>query len=68
MQGHTNDYVEKTQPVDYGNGAAGFTYDWQGIVNNINLGLPPTGGVDLHGTHYGSSGPQRAVDDLTRDQ
>ncbi len=43
MQGHTNDYIEKTQPVDYGNGASGFTYDWQGIVNNINLGLPPVG-------------------------
>ncbi len=43
MQGHPNDYVEKTQPVDYGNGSAGFTYDWQGIVNNMNLGLPSVG-------------------------
>jgi len=43
MQGHTNDYVEKTQPVDYGNGDYGFTYDWQGIVLNMNLGLPPVG-------------------------
>jgi hypothetical protein len=43
MQGHTNDYIEKTQPVDYGNGYLGFTYDWQGIVANVNLGLPATG-------------------------
>jgi YVTN family beta-propeller protein len=50
MQGHTNDYVEKTQPVDYGNGARGFTYDWQGIVNNINLGLPATGGSTIFTT------------------
>jgi len=50
MQGHTNDYVEKTQPVDYGNGYAGFTYDWQGIVNNMNLGLPPTGPASIFTT------------------
>jgi YVTN family beta-propeller protein len=53
MQGHTNDYVEKTQPPDYGNedlfGYA-FTYDWQGIVNNMNLGLPPTGGHTIQTT------------------
>ncbi len=49
-QGHTNDYVEKTQPVDYGNGAKGFTYDWQGIVSNINLGLPATGGSSIFNT------------------
>jgi DNA-binding beta-propeller fold protein YncE len=50
MQGHTNDYVEKTQPVDYGNGAGGFSYDWQGIVNNINLGLPATGPASIFTT------------------
>jgi YVTN family beta-propeller protein len=50
MQGHTNDYVEKTQPVDYGNGGHGFTYDWQGIVNYINLGLPPTGPRSIFST------------------
>jgi DNA-binding beta-propeller fold protein YncE len=50
MQGHTNDYVEKTQPVDYGNGAGGFSYDWQGIVNNINIGLPPTGAPSIFAT------------------
>ncbi len=41
MQGHTDDFVEKTQPVQYGNArGAGLTYDWQGIVANINLGQP----------------------------
>ena len=50
MQGRTTDYVEKTQPVDYGNGAAGFSYDWQGIVDNINLGLPPTGPASIFTT------------------
>jgi DNA-binding beta-propeller fold protein YncE len=50
MQGRANDYVEKTQPVDYGNGASGFTYDWQGIVNNINLGLPATGPASIFTT------------------
>jgi DNA-binding beta-propeller fold protein YncE len=50
MQGHTNDYVEKTQPVDYGNGAGGFSYDWQGIVDNINLGLPATGPSSIFAT------------------
>ena len=41
MQGHTDDFVEKTQPVQYGNArGAGLTYDWQGIVANINLGMP----------------------------
>jgi DNA-binding beta-propeller fold protein YncE len=50
MQGRANDYVEKTQPVDYGNGAGGFTYDWQGIVNNINLGLPATGPASVFTT------------------
>ena len=48
MQGHTNAYVEETQPVDYGNSYGfGFTYDWQGIVKNINLGMPPTGGNSI---------------------
>ncbi len=50
MQGHTNDYVEKTQPVDYGNGGKGFTYDWQGIVSNMNLGLLPTGSGSIFTT------------------
>ena len=46
MQGHTNAFVEETQPVDYGNSNGfGFTYDWQGIVKHINLGLPATGGA-----------------------
>jgi YVTN family beta-propeller protein len=53
MQGHTNDFVEKTQPVDYGNGNnldyphEAYTYDWQGIVDNINIGLPATGGSTI---------------------
>ncbi len=48
MQGHTNAYVEETQPVDYGNSNGyGFTYDWQGIVKNMNLGMPPTGGNSI---------------------
>ncbi len=51
MQGHTNPYVEETQPVDYGNSNGfGFTYDWQGIVKNINLGKPPTGGNSIFTT------------------
>lgn len=53
MQGHTNDFVEKTQPADYGNednfGPA-LTYDWQGIVNHINIGLPATGGNTIQTT------------------
>jgi YVTN family beta-propeller protein len=51
MQGHTNAYIEQTQPVDYGNSnGSGFTYDWQGIVKNMNLGLPPTGGSSIFNT------------------
>jgi YVTN family beta-propeller protein len=51
MQGHTNAYVEETQPVDYGNSNGfGFTYDWQGIVKDMNLGLPPTGGNSIFNT------------------
>ena len=51
MQGHTNAFVEQTQPVDYGNSNGhGFTYDWQGIVKNINIGLPPTGGSSIFTT------------------
>ncbi len=51
MQGHTNAYVEETQPVDYGNSNGfGFTYDWQGIVKNMNLGLPATGGNSIFTT------------------
>ena len=51
MQGHTNDFIEKTQPVDYGNSNGfGLTYDWQGIVANMNLGLPPTGAPSIFST------------------
>ena len=51
MQGHTNAFVEETQPVDYGNSDGnGFTYDWQGIVKNVNVGLPPTGGKTIFTT------------------
>jgi YVTN family beta-propeller protein len=51
MQGHTNAYVEETQPVDYGNSNGyGFTYDWQGIVKNINIGMPATGGASIFTT------------------
>jgi DNA-binding beta-propeller fold protein YncE len=51
MQGHTNAFVEQTQPVDYGNSDGyGFTYDWQGIVKHINLGLPATGGNSIFNT------------------
>jgi len=51
MQGHTNAFVEQTQPVDYGNSNGfGFTYDWQGIVKHINLGLAATGGSSIFTT------------------
>jgi YVTN family beta-propeller protein len=51
MQGHTDDFVEKTQPVQYGNAnGLGLTYDWQGIVQNMNLGVPPTGGGTIFDT------------------
>jgi len=51
MQGHTNPFLEQTQPVDYGNSNGyGFTYDWQGIVKHMNLGLPPTGGSTIFTT------------------
>ncbi len=51
MQGHTNAFLEQTQPVDYGNSNGyGFTYDWQGIVKYMNLGLPPTGGNSIFNT------------------
>jgi YVTN family beta-propeller protein len=51
MQGHTNDFVEKTQPVQYGNSnGLGLTYDWQGIVAHMNLGLPATGGSTIFDT------------------
>ncbi len=51
MQGHTNDFTEKTQSVQYGNSnGLGITYDWQGIVDNINLGLPATGGSSIFTT------------------
>ncbi len=51
MQGHTNDFTEKTQAVQYGNSnGLGLTYDWQGIVAHINLGLPPTGPPSIFST------------------
>ncbi len=51
MQGHTNAFIEQTQPVDYGNSNGyGFTYDWQGIVKYMNLGLPATGGSTIFTT------------------
>ncbi len=51
MQAHTNDFVEKTQPVQYGNSnGLGLTYDWQGIVAHMNLGNPPTGSGSLFTT------------------
>ena len=51
MQGHTNDFTEKTQTVSYGNSdGQGLTYDWQGIVANMNLGLRPTGGSSIFDT------------------
>ncbi len=41
MQSHTNDFIEKTQPVQYGNSNGyGLTYDWQSIVMNMNLQQP----------------------------
>jgi YVTN family beta-propeller protein len=47
-QGHTNDYVERAQAVDYGNsGGRGLTYDYQGVVRNLNLALPQTGGSTI---------------------
>ncbi len=51
MQSHTNDYTEKTQSVQYGNSnGLGLTYDWQGIVANMNLGNPPTGPGSIFNT------------------
>jgi YVTN family beta-propeller protein len=51
LQGHTNDFIEKEQPVDYGNSNGyGVTYDWQGIVQHMNLGLPATGGHTIFDT------------------
>ncbi len=43
--GHANDYTERAQSVLYGNAQfAGLTYDYQGVVRNLNLALPQTGG------------------------
>ncbi|GAC1451720.1 MAG: hypothetical protein PVSMB8_11000 [Vulcanimicrobiaceae bacterium] len=43
--GETNDYVERSQAVLYGNGNFnGNTYDYEGPIRNINLALPQTGG------------------------
>ncbi|GAC1496788.1 MAG: alkaline phosphatase family protein [Vulcanimicrobiaceae bacterium] len=41
LQAHTNDFVEKTQSVLYGNaGFQGLTYDYQSSVRKQNLALP----------------------------
>ncbi len=46
--GHASDYIERAQSVLYGNaGFAGLTYDYQGVVRNIALGLPQTGGTNV---------------------
>jgi len=43
--GETNDYVERSQAVLYGNGNfRGNTYDYEGPIRNINLALAQTGG------------------------
>lgn len=42
-QARDDDYVERNQVVDYGNGGAGLTYDYEGTNRNINLSLPQTG-------------------------
>lgn len=34
----TTDYTEKAAPVNYA--GRGFTYDWEGVDRNINVGLP----------------------------
>jgi len=45
LQGHDNEFTERSQNVEYGNAAfTGFTYDYQGVVRNLNLGLPQTSG------------------------
>ena len=47
--GHANDYTERAQSVLYGNAEfSGLTYDYQGVVRNVALGLPQTGGADLY--------------------
>ena len=48
VQGHTNDYTERAQAVLYGNAEfKGLTYDYQGVVRNLNLALPQTGGSSI---------------------
>jgi YVTN family beta-propeller protein len=45
VAGHANDYTERAQAVLYGNAEfSGLTYDYQGVVRNIALGLPQSGG------------------------
>jgi YVTN family beta-propeller protein len=41
MQGHANDYTDKSVPVSYGNG--GFTFDWNGSPRNLNVSVPEFG-------------------------
>jgi YVTN family beta-propeller protein len=48
VQGHTNEYTERSQAVLYGNAEfKGLTYDYQGIVRNVDLALPQTGGSSI---------------------
>jgi YVTN family beta-propeller protein len=46
VQGHTTDFVEKSQSVYYGNANfTGLTYDYQGANRNLDLLLPQTTGT-----------------------
>ena len=47
MQGHANDYTDKSVPVNYGGG--GFTFDWNGSPRNLNVSLPEFGPHSLAG-------------------
>ncbi len=47
MQGHANDYTDKSVPVNYGNG--GFTFDWNGSPRNLNVSVPEFGRPVLDG-------------------
>jgi YVTN family beta-propeller protein len=41
MQGHANDYTDKSVPVNYAGG--GFTFDWNGSPRNLNVSVPQFG-------------------------
>jgi YVTN family beta-propeller protein len=47
MQGHANDYTDKSVPVSYGNG--GFTFDWNGSPRNLNVSEPEFGRPTING-------------------